>query len=71
MASEMVNENTVWSEQRWLLADIMDRYGLSEDKAAEVSATIANAFEDRIIEQGWELIDNLIYFYGALNGNED
>jgi hypothetical protein len=66
----MSKEREVWSEQKWLLIDIMEQYGVDVDKAEDIGFQIGNAFEERMIELGWDVMDSLIQTYELLDGDE-
>jgi phage portal protein BeeE len=59
----MSKEREVWSEQKWLLIDIMEQYGVDVDMAEDIGFKIGNAFEERMIELGWDVMDSLIQTY--------
>jgi hypothetical protein len=60
----------VWSKIEWQLLDIMEQYGVSEDKAGDIAFTIASDFEDRMVELGWDVIDSLIQTFNLLDDEE-
>lgn len=53
----------------WSPQDLIDEYGLDEERAMEVMNEIAGGLEDRSIELGWEVIATLIQAH--LNDEED
>jgi hypothetical protein len=61
----------IWSTQDWRLVDIMDVYAVSEEKADAIAEVIANHFESRMIELGWEVMDSLIQSYNLLEDEEE
>jgi hypothetical protein len=61
----------VWSKIEWQLLDIMEQYGVSEDKAGDIAFTIASDFEDRMVELGWDVIDSLIQTFNLLDDKEE
>jgi hypothetical protein len=53
----------------WSPQDLIDEYGLDEERAMEVMNEIAGDLEDRSIELGWEVIATLIQAH--LNDEEE
>jgi hypothetical protein len=60
----------VWSQIEWQLLDIMEQYGVSEDKAGEIASEIGSQFEERLVELGWDVLDSLIQTFGLLDEEE-
>jgi hypothetical protein len=63
----MNSKSEIWSEQKWALVDIMEQYGVDVDKAGDIAFRIGNYFEDRMIELGWQVMDDLIHTFDLLD----
>lgn len=61
----------VWSKIEWQLLDIMEQYGVSEEKAGDIASEIETQFEERLVELGWDVMDSLIQTLGLLNDEEE
>ena len=54
------NLNEAYVTIKWTPQDLVNAYDFDEDKAMEVLDRIAETLEDRSIELGWEIIDDLL-----------
>ena len=47
----------------WCPADVKELTGWEDEKCKEALDTISGYFEDRLIELGWEVLENLLDIY--------
>lgn len=64
-------KETIWANVTWQLADLMEQYEVSEEKAEAIAEVIGSHLEDRLIELGFDVMDSLIQTFNLLDDEEE
>ena len=57
----MTKETKRWAQVNWGVEDILARYDVTEEQAAEILTEVEDNIRDTMITTGWEAIDDLEY----------
>lgn len=67
----MINDNAMMEKYvvtSWCPADVKELTGWSDEKCQEMLFKVSNYMEDRLIELGWQVLEDLLDMY---NEEED